>query len=78
MARVISDDEIQAFLRRNADRYSSQMSLIQAAVALLWPEGPPTGGAERVVRLCLDGTVSGLSHPTPSGRLLSAGGTSPI
>ncbi len=78
MARVISDDEIQAFLRRNAERYPSQISLIQAAVGLLWPEGAPTGGAERVVRVCLDGTTRRLPGSSPSGRLVASPGTSPF
>jgi hypothetical protein len=78
MARVISDDEIRVFLRRNAGHYPSQISLIQAAVNLLWPEGVPIGGAERVVRACLDGARNGLSSTTATGRLLSAPGTSPF
>ncbi len=78
MARVISDDEILAFLRRNAKHYPSQVSLIQAAVGWLWPEGVPTGGAERVVRVCLDGTARRLSGSSPSGRLVASPGTSPF
>jgi len=78
MARIIGDDEIQSFLQRNAHHYPSQISLIQAAVDLLWPEGAPTGGAERVVRVCLDGAAQRPSGSPPSGRLLGAPGTSPI
>ncbi len=78
MGRMISDEEIHTFLRRNAASYSSQISLIQAAVDLLWPEGAPTGGAERVVRLCLDGPAGRRPRTTPSGRLVMMPGTSPL
>jgi len=78
VARIISDDDIQAFLRRNANRYKSQITLIQAAVDVLWPEGPPTGGAERVVRVCLESPVRRHSSPSPSGRLLPLSGTNPL
>ena len=78
MARVIDDDDIQTFLRRNAHRYSSQISLIQDAVRLLWPDGPPTGGAERVVRACFDSPARRLTSPSPSGRLIPATGTNPL
>ena len=54
MPTTISDNDIAVFLRRNAGEYPSQISLIQAAVRLLWPNGAPEGGAERVVRVCLD------------------------
>jgi hypothetical protein len=50
---TINDGDIEMFLRRNAGEYPSQIGLIQAAVRLLWPNGPPSGGAERVVRVCL-------------------------
>jgi hypothetical protein len=53
MPATISDGDIEIFLQRNAREYPSQISLIQATVRLLWPNGPPTGGAERVVRVCL-------------------------
>ena len=63
MAMVIRDGDIEVFLRRNAGQYPSQVSLIQAAVRLLWPHGAPTGGAERVVRVCLGHPVPGLPGP---------------
>ena len=78
MPRIISDDDIQTFLRRNAELYQSQISLMQAAVDLLWPEGAPTGGAERVVRVCLDGALRHLSTSSSSGRLSPASGTNPL
>ncbi len=79
MSRTITDEEIQAFLQRNADSYSSQISLIQAAVDLLWPDGAPTGGAERVVRACLENPVGRISpRGSPLGRLATASGTSPL
>ena len=53
MPATISDGDIETFLWRNAGEFPSQISLIQAAVRLLWPKGAPTGGAERVVRVCL-------------------------
>lgn len=78
MARIISDDDIKGFLRRNADHYKSQITLIQAAVDVLWPDGPPTGGAERVVRACLDSPLRRSSSPSPSGRLFPVSGTNPL
>lgn len=60
MRRQISDEEIKKFLRSNSKHYPTQMSLLQAAVRQLWPDGPPTDGGERVVRLCLaDNFASG-------------------
>lgn len=57
----ISDQDIRRFIERNAGEYPSQISLIQATVRVLWPEGPPSGAAEQVVRVCL-----GIpSTPTP-------------
>jgi hypothetical protein len=65
MARVVSDDDIEVFLRRNAADYPWQISLIQAAVRLLLPHGAPSGSAERVVRVCLGYSIRGL--PAPAG-----------
>lgn len=53
MERDVSDDDIRQFLVQNALRYPSQVSLMQAAVRRLWPDGAPEEGVERVVRLCL-------------------------
>lgn len=53
MNQNITDQDIQAFLAGNVSNYPSRLSLIQATVSLLWPEGPPSDGAERVVRACL-------------------------
>ena len=69
MPTTISDSDIETFLRRNASEYPSQISLIQAAVRLLWPTGAPSGGAERVVRLCLGERQDGFSRGPASPRL---------
>lgn len=53
MDRAFSDEDIRAFLAGNAATYPSHVSLIQAVVGMLWPEGPPPDGPERVVRACL-------------------------
>ena len=73
MPTTITDGDIETFLRRNAGEYPSQISLIQAAVRLLWPKGAPTGGAERVVLMCLgqrrDSIPRGSSSPRLPARL---------
>ena len=53
MGQRVTDDDIRAFLRRNRDMYSSQMELMQQAIRLLWPAGPPPDGSKRVVTMCL-------------------------
>lgn len=68
MARTISDGDIETFLRRNVEEYPSQISLIQAAVHLLWPNGAPTGGAERIVRVCLGQRLASLPEASASLR----------
>ncbi len=57
MERNISDNDIEAFLIRNASKHASQLTLIGSALTFLWPDGAPAGAAERVVRACL-------AHPT--------------
>ena len=69
MPATISDGDIETFLRRNAGEFPSQISLIQAAVRLLWPKGAPTGGAERVVRVCLGQRRDGIPTASASPRL---------
>jgi hypothetical protein len=54
MYRQITDDDIKKFLKSNSKHHPTQISLLQAAVRQLWPDGPPTDGGERVVRLCLE------------------------
>jgi hypothetical protein len=54
MTDIVTDDDIRRFLQRNKSEYPSQIMLMQRAVELLWPSGPPTGASQRVVRLCLD------------------------
>lgn len=49
----ITDEDIQTFLRVNRPRYPSSIDLMQAAVQLLWPQGPPTNAGQRVARLVL-------------------------
>jgi hypothetical protein len=53
MHRGITDEDIQTFLRVNRGRYASSIDLMQAAVQLLWPQGPPTNAGHRVARLVL-------------------------
>lgn len=67
MTPNVNDYDIEVFLRQNAGRYSSQVSLIQAAVRSLWPLGAPTGAAERVVRVCLGRS----RHGAAGGRITS-------
>ena len=50
----ITDEEILTFIRRNWWDYPSQIKLMQDTIQSLWPEGPPTGGHERVVKICLE------------------------
>lgn len=71
MVRNVSDQDIRVFIERYAGEYPSQISLIQAAVRVLWPDGPPTGAAEQVVRVCLGGAPR-----APSAQLLPASNTS--
>ncbi len=53
MHRGITDEDIQTFLRVNRPRYPSSIDLMQAAVQLLWPQGPPSDAGHRVARLAL-------------------------
>ncbi|NIS79247.1 MAG: hypothetical protein GTO14_03285 [Anaerolineales bacterium] len=53
MGRQVTDDDIRTFLRLNWNKYSSQMELMQQAIKLLWPAGPPEDGSKRVVTMCL-------------------------
>jgi hypothetical protein len=63
MATRISDGELRAFIEQYAREYPSQVALIQATVRMLWPEGPPSDEAERVVRACLGIAPSGGREP---------------
>lgn len=69
MERQITDQDIRIFLQHNAGRYSSQVTLIQAAVHGLWPGGATPEGAERVVRIALAHTdrTPLLSTALPAG-----------
>jgi hypothetical protein len=68
MTHIVTDDDIRRFLQRNKSEYPSQIDLMQKAIELLWPHGPPTGGSQRVVRLCLQEfhTSSGGHIQSPS------------
>ena len=44
MERLITDEDIIKFLQFNEAKYISQIELMQAAVQLLWPLGPPREG----------------------------------
>ncbi len=63
MERPITDEDIRGFIRKNRMNYPSQISLMQAAIRLLWPGGPPTLGNERVVSVCLE---ENQNHPVVS------------
>jgi hypothetical protein len=51
MEQPITDKDIIKFLQFNKAKYVSQIELMQAAVQLLWPLGPPVDAARRVARL---------------------------
>ncbi len=53
MRHKITDDDILTFLRVNRSKYASSLDLMQAAVQLLWPLGPPSDAGARVAQLCL-------------------------
>lgn len=53
MERPITDEDIIQFLQFNKAKYASQIELMQAAVQLLWPHGPPTAAGQRVARLVM-------------------------
>lgn len=53
MERPITDEDIIKFLRLNKANYASQIELMQAAVQLLWPYGPPTAAGQRIARLVM-------------------------
>ncbi len=69
MERQITDEDIRVFLHKQALRYPSQVSLIQAAVHQLWPGGASPESAERVVRIVLahaGGRTPLLARTTPA------------
>ncbi len=53
MKKTVTDEDIRAFLRENRPIFPSEVTLIQAAVRLLWSEEEREAGAARVVRMCL-------------------------
>ena len=53
MERPITDEDIVRFLRLNKAKYISQIELMQAAVQLLWPLGPPTDAGQRIAKLVM-------------------------
>jgi hypothetical protein len=53
MERPITDDDIIKFLRLNQAKYISQIELMQAAVQLLWPLGPPADAGHRIAKLVM-------------------------
>lgn len=56
MGRTVTDEDILSFLRENWAIHRSQITLIQSAVELLWPEGLTEERFERVIRLCFEET----------------------
>lgn len=53
MERPVTDEDIVRFLRFNKAKYVSQIELMQAAVQLLWPLGPPPDAGQRIARLVM-------------------------
>lgn len=70
MAICISDRELRALIEQNASAYPSHMALIQATVRMLWPEGPPADGPERVVRACLGLAPTAAAKPARGSDLV--------
>jgi hypothetical protein len=60
MRWVVTDEDIQSFLARNASKHDSQIALIQSALQFLWPEGAPHEAIDRVV-------VAALARPATVG-----------
>ncbi len=71
MERPVTDEDIINFFRLNKANYASQIELMQAAVQLLWPQGPPTAAGERIARLAMQELHS---YREPASRL----GTGPL
>ncbi len=67
MERPITDEDIISFLRLNKAKYTSQIELMQAAVQLLWPDGPPTDAGQRIARLLMQELNSPPLDPPPEG-----------
>ena len=53
MERPVTDEDIVKFLRFNKAKYISQIELMQAAVQLLWPLGPPNDAGQRIAKLVM-------------------------
>lgn len=53
MEKPITDEDIVSFLHFNKARYPSQIDLMQAAVQLLWPLGPPKSAGQRIAKLVM-------------------------
>ncbi len=53
MERPVTDQDIVKFLRFNKAKYISQIELMQAAVQLLWPLGPPNDAGHRIAKLVM-------------------------
>ncbi|MEE9216698.1 MAG: hypothetical protein V3U32_04610 [Anaerolineales bacterium] len=67
MERPITDEDIIKFLRLNQAKYVSQIELMQAAVQLLWPLGPPTDAGHRIAKLVMQELNSSRQQPPRVG-----------
>jgi len=71
MERPVTDEDIVRFLRLNKAKYISQIELMQAAVQLLWPLGPPDDAGHRIAKLVMQELNS---YPNPAHHV----GTGPL
>ena len=67
MEKPITDEDIVSFLQLNKAKYASQIELMQAAVQLLWPHGPPTAAGMRIARLVMHELNSHREHAPRMG-----------
>ena len=64
MERPVTDEDIVKFLRFNKAKYFSQIELMQAAVQLLWPLGPPNDAGNRIAKLVMQ-ELNSYGGPAP-------------
>jgi len=64
MERPVTDEDIVKFLRFNKAKYISQIELMQAAVQLLWPLGPPNDAGHRIAKLVMQ-ELNSYNGPAP-------------
>ena len=76
MERPVTDEDIVKFLRFNKAKYISQIELMQAAVQLLWPHGPPNDAGQRIAKLVMQ-ELNSYGRPAPQIGTASLG-TGPL